>query len=84
MTPYQKRYKRLSDDVESGKVQKMIDDGYTRAQIAAEYEVSLQSIRKHTTTGAIVFEKHTGVAGELTGIELWSEAKKLAMTKPWK
>lgn len=84
MTPYQKRYKRLSDDVQSGKVQKMINDGYTRAQIAAEYEVSMASIRKHTMSGALVFEKHTGVAGELTGIELWSEAKKLAMTKPWK
>ena len=85
LTPYQRRHMRIQKDVESGKLQELVDQGWTLLQLAKKYEVSDNKVRSFSVAygGPINFNQSTGKKSQINPIDQWSDAKKLALTGRW-
>ena len=79
----QKTLDRMGNDVQSGKVQDLIDQGWTLIQIARKYDVSESYVRRlgATSGGPLRFKKGRGgsLKQETVSPDKWSDAKRLAM-----
>ena len=82
---FQRRFERLQADVDSGKVQDLVDAGWTILQLAEKYEVSEHHMRRQGKTmgGTIDYRGKRGKREETYFVDQWSDAKKLAVTGKW-
>jgi len=81
----QRRLERLKADADSGKIQALVDQGWTILQLAKKYEVSESSVRKVGMShgGPVRFNYKQGVKSQAVPMEHWSDAKRLALTARW-
>lgn len=77
------RCHRIDRDADTGKLQKLINDGYTIQQLANIYEVSDTKIKRMIKAGKISFKRSRGRRVHTTMVHEWSDMKKLAMCGKW-
>lgn len=81
-----KKFQILEHDLNTGKVQKLIDNGWTVLQIAKKYDVSESTIKKQSKLGKLNFmeSRHRGCkAEEVALLEQMTPAKRLALSGKW-
>jgi len=82
---FQRRFDRLEADVKSGKVQDLVDAGWTILQLAEKYEVSEHHMRRQGKTmgGHIEYRGKRGKREPTEFTDQWTDGKKLALTGKW-
>lgn len=81
-----KRYQKLDHDINTGRVQAMIDNGWTTMQIARKYDVSEYTIKRHARDGRLSFNENRNrgtKADQIALSEMMTPAKRLAMSGKW-
>jgi len=81
-----KKFHVLEHDLNTGKVQKLIDNGWTILQIAKKYDVSESTIRKQSKLGRLDFmesRNRGSKAEEIALLEQMTPAKRLALSGKW-
>lgn len=84
-TAYQRRILRLQTDIDNGRIQELVDNGFSILQIAKRYDVSENKIRSYSKIygGPVFFPQTKGVKKEADVISEWSDAKRLAISGKW-
>lgn len=83
---HEKRFAILDRDVNSGKVQSAIDNGWTTLQLAKKYEVSETTIKRLAREKRINFKENRNRGRKADDVELseiMTPAKRLAMSAKW-
>lgn len=81
-----KKFQILEHDLNTGKVQKLVDNGWTILQIAKKYDVSESTIRKQSKLGKLNFMENRNrgsKAEEIALLEQMTPAKRLALSGKW-
>lgn len=83
---HEKKFQILDNDVKNGRVQRMIDNGWTTIQVARKYEVSESTIKRYSKDGKLSFmeNRNRGTkAEEIALSEQMTDAKRLALSGKW-
>lgn len=83
---HEKKFQILDNDVNNGRIQRMIDNGWTTIQVARKYEVSESTIKRYSKDGKLSFmeNRNRGTkAEEIALSEQMTDAKRLALSGKW-